>query len=330
MRFIYELRQKRQFGFLMKKLLLFSAAMALSACASIQNTVERTAITTARADFPQFSATEKLAESELPQSVDHIALDQFLETYLVTTPASNTLSQGASLIRYQDVSAADKQALVDYIDRLQAIKVSALERNEQLAFWINLYNAKTIDVVLDHYPVRSIRDINLGGGLFAVFTGGPWKAKIVKVNGQALSLDDIEHGLLRGADDFDEPRIHFAVNCASVGCPMLREEAYVDARLDAQLEEQTRRFLSDRSRNRYNPQNNTLEVSEIYKWFSEDWTSGYRGFEGKNQAMQSREQFFATYATLLADNPNQQQAITGRKAGISHLDYDWALNVAKK
>jgi hypothetical protein len=111
---------------------------------------------------------------------------------------------------------------------------------------------------------------------------------------------------------------------------MLREEAYVAARLDAQLEEQTKRFLSDRSRNRYNAQDNTLEVSEIFKWFSSDWTSGYRGFDGKNTPMQSREQFFAKYAALLADVPAQQQAIAKRNTAIRHVDYDWRLNDANK
>ena len=140
----------------------------------------------------------------------------------------------------------------------------------------------------------------------------------------------IEHETLRKPGAYDEPRVRFALNCASTGCPMLREEAYVAARLDAQLEEQTKRFLSDRSRNRYNAQDNTLEVSEIFKWFSSDWTSGYRGFDGKNTPLQSREQFFAKYAALLADVSAQQQTIAERKAAIRHLDYDWTLNDAKK
>jgi hypothetical protein len=140
----------------------------------------------------------------------------------------------------------------------------------------------------------------------------------------------IEHETLRKPGAYDEPRVHFAVNCASTGCPMLREEPYVASRLDAQLEEQTKRFLSDRSRNRYNAQDNALEVSEIFKWFSTDWSSGYRGFDGKGTPTQSREQFFARYAALLADNPAQQQAVTERKAVIRHLDYDWTLNDAKK
>ncbi|MGH9576832.1 MAG: DUF547 domain-containing protein, partial [Terriglobales bacterium] len=139
--------------------------------------------------------------------------------------------------------------------------------------------------------------------------------------GRKFTLDGVEHETLRKPGAFDEPRVHFAVNCASVGCPMLREEAYVAERLDQQLEEQTRRFLSDRTRNRH--ANHRLEVSEIFRWFKEDWTSGYQGIK-------SREQFFAKYATLLADDPAQQKLIAEGRAPISHLDYDWTLNDVRK
>jgi hypothetical protein len=193
-----------------------------------------------------------------------------------------------------------------------------------MAFLINAYNAYTVEKILTRYPnIKSIWDF---GKLF----GNPFKDKFITLLGREFSLDMIEHETLRKPGAYDEPRVHFAVNCASTGCPMLREEAYVAARLDAQLEEQTKRFLSDRSRNRYNAQDNTLEVSEIFKWFSSDWTSGYRGFDGKNTPLQSREQFFAKYAALLADVPAQQQTIAERKAAIRHLDYDWTLNDAKK
>jgi hypothetical protein len=123
--------------------------------------------------------------------------------------------------------------------------------------------------------------------------------------------------------------VHFAVNCASVGCPMLREAAYVGDRLDAQLEEQARRFLSDRSRNRLDAKG-ALEVSKIFDWFREDWQSGYRGFDGRTPAIGSREQYFARYAALLADDPAQQKLIEDGKVAIVFLDYDWTLNDAKR
>jgi hypothetical protein len=133
----------------------------------------------------------------------------------------------------------------------------------------------------------------------------------------------VEHETIRARGVYDEPRIHFAVNCASVGCPMLREEAYTGGRLDTQLEDQTRRFLSDRSRNRYNAQANALEVSEIFRWYREDFEAGYRG-------IRSREQFFASYAAELAESPQQRQAIREQKVEIRHLAYDWALNDARR
>jgi hypothetical protein len=134
--------------------------------------------------------------------------------------------------------------------------------------------------------------------------------------------------MLRKPGAYDEPRVHYAVNCASVGCPMLREEAYVAARLDSQLEEQARRFLSDRTRNRFNPQSGKLEVSEIFKWFKEDWTSGYKGI-GSAGAVTSREQYFARYADLLADKAEHRRLVAEGRVPIDHLDYDWSLNDAR-
>ncbi|MGE0557767.1 MAG: DUF547 domain-containing protein [Burkholderiales bacterium] len=251
----------------------------------------------------------------------HKAWDALLKKHVLLIDGGK-----ASQVRYAGF-AQDRAALKNYLDTLSKVgeqEFAGWGKPQQMAFLINAYNAYTVEKILTRYPdIRSIWD-------FGKIFGNPFKDRFFRLLGRDFSLDMIEHDTLRKPGAYNEPRVHFAVNCASVGCPMLREEAYVAARLDAQLEEQTRRFLSDRSRNRYNPQSNMLEVSEIFKWFSEDWTSGYRGFDGKNPAMQSREQFFAAYATLLADSPAQQQAIAGRKAGISHLDYDWALNAAKK
>lgn len=217
----------------------------------------------------------------------------------------------------------DRSALKSYRDSLtqvSAAEYSGWSKAQQMAFLINAYNAFTIEKILTRYPdIQSIWDF---GKLF----GNPFKDRFFKLLGQDFSLDMIEHETLRKPGNFNEPRVHFAVNCASIGCPMLREEAYAASRLDAQLEEQTRRFLSDSSRNRYNPRNGGIEVSEIFKWFKEDWTSGYRGLGGKQQPMQSREQFFARYADLMATDPAHREAIRSQKADIRFLDYDWRLN----
>ena len=232
----------------------------------------------------------------------------------------------ASQVRYAGF-ARDRAALKNYLASLSQVSVlefSGWNKPQQMSFLINAYNAHTIEKILTRYPdIRSIWD-------FGKIFGNPFKDRFFSLLGRAFSLDMIEHETLRKPGVYDEPRVHFAVNCASVGCPMLREEAYVAARLDAQLEEQTRRFLADRSRNRYNADGNTLEVSEIFKWFSVDWTSGYRGLDGTRPAMQTLEQFFSQYAELLADMPAHRQLIIHRKAAIRHLDYDWRLNDVKQ
>lgn len=252
---------------------------------------------------------------------DHKAWSTLLKKHVVLIDGGK-----ASQMRYAGL-AQDRATLKSYLDTLS--KVSAQEftgwsKPQQMAFLINAYNAFTAEKILTRYPnIKSIWD-------FGKIFGNPFKDKFFTLLGREFTLDMIEHETLRKPGVYNEPRVHFAANCASVGCPMLREEAYVAERLDSQLEEQTRRFLSDRSRNRYSAADNTLEVSEIFKWFSEDWTSGYRGFDSKGPAMQSREQFFAKYAVLLADQPAQQQMIAERKAAIRHLDYDWALNDVRR
>ena len=155
--------------------------------------------------------------------------------------------------------AADRAELEAYLSSLGAVTVSQFEawpRAERLAFLINAYNAHMVQKVLTRYPdLRSVWDF---GRLF----GNPFKDAFFTLLGQRTSLDGIEQDMLRKPGAYDEPRVHFALNCASVGCPMLREEAYVGARLEAQLEDQARRFLSDRSRNRYDPSSRTARSVE--------------------------------------------------------------------
>jgi hypothetical protein len=230
----------------------------------------------------------------------------------------------ASQVRYGDF-AKERPALKTYLAALSRVTDAEFRgwtKPQQMAFLINAYNAFTIEKILTRYPeLKSIRD-------FGTVFGNPWKDKFFTLLGHEAYLDQLEHEMLRAKGVYGEPRVHFAVNCASIGCPMLREEAYVADRLDAQLEEQTRRFLSDRSRNRYNEQSGQLEVSKIFDWFKEDWTSGYAGVGG-TAPITSREQYFARYAKLLADKADAQEKIAQQKAGLAFLDYDWALNAAK-
>lgn len=232
----------------------------------------------------------------------------------------------ASRVRYEGF-VRDRAALKAYLDSLAEVtsaEFNTWTKAQRMAFLINAYNAFTIEKILTRYPdIHSIWDF---GKLF----GNPFKDEFFMLFGEPFSLDRIEHGMLRKPGAYDEPRVHFAVNCASVGCPMLREESYVGTRLESQLEEQTRRFLSDRTRNRFDRAASRLEVSQIFKWYEVDWTSGYRGFASDAVPLHSREQFFAAYADLLADTEQDRDLIRARKAPLAFLDYDWSLNGAKR
>jgi hypothetical protein len=213
----------------------------------------------------------------------------------------------ASRVRYAGM-AADKPALERYLGELSAVKRVEFDRwtrEQQMAFLINAYNAFTVQKVLTRYPdIKSIWD-------FGKIFGNPFKDEFFFLLERKGSLDGIEQENLR--KKYSDPRVHYALNCASVGCPMLREEAYVGARLERQLEEQAARFLSDRSRNRF--AEGRLEVSKIFDWYKEDF--------------EPRPAYFARYARALADDPAGQALIAAGKAPIGFLDYDWSLNDAR-
>ena len=215
--------------------------------------------------------------------------------------------------------AADRALLKAYLDSLSAVTPAAFAawpKAERAAFLINAYNAFTVELILTRYPdLKSIKDL---GSLLS----SPWKPKWIPLLGAKVSLDDIEHAMLRKRGDYDDPRVHFAVNCASIGCPALREEAFVAARLDAQLDEQTLRFMSDRTRNRFNAQRGRLELSKIFDWYGEDFRLGHRGIA-------SLPAFAARFADQLADAAADRERIRGAGVDIGFTDYDWALNDAR-
>ncbi len=223
-----------------------------------------------------------------------------------------------SQLRYAGM-ATDRAALKAYVDSLSGVSAAsygAFSKPQQMAFLINAYNANTVELILTRYPkLASIRDL---GSLLQ----NPWKPKFVKLLDTEMSLDNIEHDTLRARGKFDDPRIHFAVNCASIGCPMLREEAFVAERLNAQLDEQTRRFLSDRSRNRYSAASGKLELSKIFDWYGEDFKLGHQGIT-------SLTALAARYADQLADAPADREKLRAQQATVTFLDYDWKLNDAR-
>jgi len=204
--------------------------------------------------------------------------------------------------------ARDRAALGAYLAQLARVtpaEFAALPRADQMALLINAYNAATIELILTEYPkYASIKDY---GSLFR----SAWQKPFVSLLGEMLSLDQIEHGRLRGMRGYGEPRVHFAVNCASISCPMLREEAYVGARLDAQLEEQAIRFLSDRTRNRFEPAARRLALSAIFDWYGGDFAGG------------DVLRFLARYEGELGASPGE---LARGRADLEFLDYDWRLN----
>jgi hypothetical protein len=229
--------------------------------------------------------------------MDHSQWSEFLERY-VTSDAS-----GVNRVAYAQVDASARLALADYLQRLQAVAIGNYNRDEQLAYWINLYNAATLRVVLEHYPVESIRDIDISPGLFS---DGPWDHKLLRVEDEALSLNDIEHRILRPI--WRDPRIHYAVNCASVGCPNLRREAYRGESIDAQLEQAARDYVNDPRGARVTERG--LFVSSIYDWFQED-------FGGSEPAVIAHLRRYA------------EPALAKRLAGVRSIAgtaYDWSLN----
>jgi hypothetical protein len=232
------------------------------------------------------------------QKIDHGGWDRFLRQYVITADPS-----GIHRVRYQTVTPEDRKSLKSYLQAMQAVAVSSYSRAEQRAYWINVYNAATVDVILSRFPVASIRDINISPGLLA---RGPWGAKLFSVEGERLSLDDIEHRILRPI--WKDSRLHYALNCASLGCPNLQAEAYTADNTEALLERGAREFIN-------HPrgvavQKGRLQVSSIYVWFQED-------FGGDAEGLMEHWQQYA--------NPRLADALEKYSGGLAH-DYDWRLN----
>lgn len=261
------------------------AALVLAIAPATAGTLERT--------FSKFDANSEIR-------VDHSAWDGLLKTYI------HPDESGLNRVDYAAFKAKGRAALKAYIASLQKVDVTKLDQTSQVAFWANLYNAKTIEIVLDHYPVKSIKKISLGGSLFSTFTGGPWDAKVVKINGVELTLNDIEHKILRKF--LKDPRVHYAVNCASIGCPNLQTAAFTHDKLEDQLNAGAAAYIN-------NPRGVTIEsgkitASKIYSWFDDD-------FGGSESGVLSHLKKFA------------KPDLKAKLAKINAIDgyaYDWSLN----
>jgi hypothetical protein len=206
----------------------------------------------------------------------------------------------------------DRAELKKALDALSAVPKAEFDQwtqPQRMAFLINAYNAFTVELILTRYPdLKSIKDL---GSLLS----SPWKKEFFTLLGEPHHLDWIEHEQLR--PKYGDPRVHAAVNCASIGCPALRPEAFTAGKLDMQLEDGMQRFLGDSTRNRVS--DGKLEVSAIFKWFREDFEKGLKGFS-------QVEDVFARYAAQLSDKREVQAALKARSLPVTFLDYDWSLN----
>ena len=208
--------------------------------------------------------------------------------------------------------AADRAALKKLLAEWSAVPqpaFAAFTREQQMAFLINAYNGFTVELILTKYPdLKSIKDL---GNLIQ----SPWKKKFFRLLDEDRYLDWIEHEQLR--PQYSDPRVHAAVNCASIGCPALRPEAFTATRLEAQLDDGMTRFMADRTRNRF--ANGKAELSSIFKWFKEDFEKGHKG-------LRRIEDLLARYADQLTDVPADREKLKSGSVSITHLDYDWSLN----
>lgn len=214
---------------------------------------------------------------------------------------------GAALSRYVKSGLVDYNGLksdpgglrsfLESSERVSKREFESWTREERLAFLINVYNARTLGIVIDNYPVESIKDIGNGGK-------GPWGKPFVKLFGETITLSELENGLIR--KNFNEPRVHFALVCAAMGCPPLLDKPYAGSSLDTQLEAQATTFLSDAGKNSFDENSGTLRLSPIFEWYASDFESEAGSIGG----------FLKKYYAGLPDDGYI----------IVYTDYDWSLN----
>lgn len=224
--------------------------------------------------------------------VDHSVWDALLKRYV----------DDDGMVAYERLAAEAAGDLQRYLDQLARADPRAMPREDQLAFWINAYNAGIVAAILRGYSPES-----------ALSRARLFRWYSFPVAGKDRTPDEIEHDIMR--PQFREPRIHVAVVCGATSCPKLRREAYRGDRINEQLDDQARRFINDRARNRIDPVRRTVELSSIFKWFADDFAASYG----------SVADFVARYA----DSPDRAAAVKERGDDMRFLDYDWSLNAQK-
>lgn len=241
---------------------------------------------------PEIANSDWSKSGTAAETIDHSIWDQLLAKYVRAS------SDGVNRVNYAALKQGDAATLKNYLDALQAVEIGNYPKDEQFAFWVNLYNAATVDAILKSYPLESIKDIGLLGQ-------GPWKERVLNVSGKDLSLDDIEHGILRPV--WKDVRIHYAVNCASIGCPNLAPQAYTAASLEPMLEAAARSYINHPRG--FAQVDGALVASSIFDWYVDDW--------GDQADVLDHARKYASDKT---------KAILGAATKIDSYDYDWSLN----
>ena len=243
--------------------------------------------------------------AENSEVIDHSAWQIFLDNYLVSNQLNKESSTiaGINLVRYAAVSKEDRGLLNNYLKKLESTAVSSFSRPQQRAFWINLYNASTVNLILEHYPLESITKIS-----FSFFSFGPWDEELLTVEGEELSLNDIEHRILRPI--WRDPRIHYALNCASLGCPNLLPQAFTELNTESLLEQGARDYINHPRG--ADVQDDSIILSKIYEWYQADFGANEAGVLLHLQQYSTKER--------LKFWPTDELEI--------EYQYDWRLNAA--
>jgi hypothetical protein len=271
-----QLRSRERFGLILASALLGSI---LVACAPTAETAD----------------AEWTVSGTVAEPIDHGQWNELLSRYVKKS------ADGVNRVDYAALKRKDADTLKRYLSAMQAIDITQYPRDEQFAYWVNLYNAATVDVIIANYPLDSIRDIGLVGQ-------GPWKDKLLKVKGKQLSLDDIEHGILRPI--WQDVRVHYAVNCASIGCPNLANRAYTAKELETMLDQAARDYVNHPRG--FKRVDDALIASSIFDWYGGDW--------GDQAAVLDHAREYASPKT---------KAMLDDATKIDGFDYDWALNRAE-
>ncbi|HHF7380199.1 TPA: DUF547 domain-containing protein [Legionella anisa] len=231
------------------------------------------------------------------RTISHQAYQEFLARYLYRGPA------GINLVHYSKVTEEDKAKLANYLKDLSHIPISQYNRKEQLAYWINLYNALTLQLILTHWPVQSITKLHLSPGFFSI---GPWDAKLITVEDQEITLNDIEHRILRPI--WQDARIHYALNCASMSCPQLQAQAFTGKNTESLLNQAAKEYVN--STQGVTVTDKELILSQIYQWYQTDF-----GVD---------EQAVLRHIAQFARPTLKQQLLTNQKPIRYH--YNWQVN----